>query len=116
MSASLEYLTRQISLSPEVQAKLREELCVEHGGSFKTYADLDKFPYLHAVVMEGLRLVYTINFYQPRVVPRGGCTIENIYLPEGVRIHSRPQRLISTEAVPFLDCCWVAGISRSSTA
>ncbi|KAJ5146150.1 uncharacterized protein N7515_000714 [Penicillium bovifimosum] len=89
MSASLEYLTRQISLSPDVQAKLREELCVEHGGTFETYADLDKFPYLHAVVMEGLRLVYTINFYQPRVVPKGGCTIEDIYLPEGTIVGSQ---------------------------
>ncbi|GAD93462.1 hypothetical protein PVAR5_2072 [Paecilomyces variotii No. 5] len=89
MSASLEYLTRQISLSPDVQTKLRNELCVENGGKFETYGDLDKFPYLHAVVMEGLRLVYTINFYQPRVVPKGGCTIENIYLPEGTIVGSQ---------------------------
>jgi hypothetical protein len=53
------------------------------------YADLDKLPYLNAVIMEGLRLVYTINFYQPRVVPKGGCTVEDIYLPGGVRNNPR---------------------------
>lgn len=93
MSASLEYLTRQISLSPDIQTKLREELCVQNGGKFETYADLDNSPYLHAVIMEGLRLVYTINFYQPRVVPEGGCIIENIFLPEGVRIASREHKI-----------------------
>jgi hypothetical protein len=29
-------------------------------------------------------LVYTINFYQPRVVPKGGCVVEGYYIPQGV--------------------------------
>lgn len=85
VSASLEYLTRQVSLSTDTQAKLLHELREADKKDGNLYPTLDKLPYLNAVVMEGLRLVYTINFYQPRVVPKGGCTVEDIYLPEGVR-------------------------------
>ncbi len=49
---------------------------------------VDVLPYLHAVVLEGVRLVDTIDSYQRRVIPKGGCMIEGYYLPAGVSFFS----------------------------
>ena len=34
--------------------------------------------------------VETIETYQPRLVPAGGCTIEGYYLPEGTVVSTQP--------------------------
>ena len=77
---------RRISLHPDVQARLRQELrdSLPSQAEERTYAAIDALPYLNAVMMEGLRLVDTIESYQRRIVPKGGCVIEGYYLPAGV--------------------------------
>lgn len=84
--AVLEYTTHQISLHWDVQARLRQELTslLPPWNEARTYAMVDTLPYLNAVVLEGLRLVDTIESYQRRVVPKNGCVVEGYYLPAGV--------------------------------
>jgi len=45
-------------------------------------ADLDKLPFLEAVVQEGLRCFPAIPMSLPRYVPRGGRTIDGYRMPE----------------------------------
>ncbi|KHE87834.1 cytochrome P450 [Neurospora crassa] len=65
--------------SRQIQTKLREEL-LSHPSSDINF---DKLPYLDAVVMEGLRCFPAIPMSLPRIVPRGGKTIDGYFLPEG---------------------------------
>lgn len=84
--AALEFITRQLSVYPDVQSKLRIELLTSVPPAARdwTYAMIDSLPYLDAVVMESLRLVDTISSYQTRLVPKGGCTISGYHIPAGV--------------------------------
>ena len=84
--AALEFIIRQISTHPHVQAKLRLELLTSLplSAEDRSFAMIDTLSYLNAVIMEGLRLVDTISSYQTRVVPNGGCTISGHFLPAGV--------------------------------
>ncbi|KAK1781535.1 cytochrome P450 [Copromyces sp. CBS 386.78] len=67
--------------SLQYQIKLREELL-----SFPADLSFDKHPYLDAVVMEGLRCFPAIPMSLPRIVPRGGKTIDGYFLPEGTTV------------------------------
>lgn len=63
--------------SAHVQEKLRRELLDKPDASF------DDLPFLDAVVSEGLRCFPPIPMSLPRVVPRGGRTVDGFYLPGG---------------------------------
>ncbi|CCC10599.1 unnamed protein product [Sordaria macrospora k-hell] len=67
--------------SLQYQTKLREELL-----SFPADLSFDKLPYLDAVVMEGLRCFPAIPMSLPRIVPRGGKTIDGYFLPKGTTV------------------------------
>lgn len=86
VAAVLEYATRRISLHPDIQVRLHQEIMTSlpNGNKEWTSAMVDALPFLNAIVLEGMRLVDTIGSYQRRVVPSGGCTIEGFYLPAGV--------------------------------
>ena len=47
------------------------------------FAELEKLPYLTAVIKEGLRLSFGVVGRLPRVVPQPGVTFEGHYLPPG---------------------------------
>ena len=84
----MEYLGQQpicqARLQQEVQNNLSPENCC------RTYTMIDQLPYLNAVVMETLRLVDTIESFQPRLVPGGGRTIDGYFLPAGTIVSSHP--------------------------
>lgn len=88
--AVLEYITRRISLHPDIQDRLHQEVVSSLPSSNEdwTFAMVDALPFLNALVLEGLRLVDTIESYQRRVVPAGGCMIEGFHLPAGVSMLS----------------------------
>ena len=68
--------------SLQYQTKLQQELL-----SFPAQdLSFDKLPYLDAVVMEGLRCFPAIPMSLPRIVPRGGKTIDGYFLPEGTTV------------------------------
>lgn len=63
--------------SLHIQQRLRQELLDRPDASF------DELTFLDAVVMEGLRCFPPIPISLPRQVPRGGRTVDGLYLPEG---------------------------------
>ncbi|KAJ5945534.1 Short-chain dehydrogenase/reductase SDR [Penicillium verhagenii] len=46
--------------------------------------------YLHAVILEGLRIYPPLPFALPRVVPKGGDTVDGHFLPEGTIVSTNP--------------------------
>ncbi|KAL9046831.1 MAG: hypothetical protein Q9214_000441 [Letrouitia sp. 1 TL-2023] len=90
--AALEFMTRQLSIHPNVQSKLRLELLTSLplATENRTFPMIESLPYLNAVVMESLRTVDTISSYQTRIVPPGGCVIAGYSIPAGTTIASQP--------------------------
>ena len=88
----MEYIVRQLCQYPHVQARLREELASLSTTNEEewSYKDVDSLPYLNAIVCESMRLVDVIESYQPRIVPKGGCTLHGYPLPEGTIVSAQP--------------------------
>ena len=55
-------------------------------GTIITDAEARKLPYLQAVIIEGLRYWPPIGLLASKIVPKGGATINDYFLPEGIRI------------------------------
>jgi len=76
-------LTYWLCRTPDVYAKLKDEV----RGRFETSSEINSsaatFPYLTAVINEIMRLVPPIPFGSPRVVPEGGETIDGVMIPGG---------------------------------
>jgi len=72
--------------NPRIYAKLRNELveAFPDPSAPLDYLSLEKLPYLTGVIKEGLRLSYGVIYPLPRVVPEGGVTFNDIFIPEGV--------------------------------
>ncbi|TWU71709.1 hypothetical protein ED733_003481 [Metarhizium rileyi] len=104
----LTYIAWRLSLSPDVQTQLREELlsiepCREMAtdelGKLPHPKTLHSLPILHAVVMETLRLHAPIPGPQPRSTPYPSCQIGGYSIPGGVRIASLAHTLHLDERV-----------------
>lgn len=83
-SMTLVYLTYLLALHPQFQTKLQVEL--DSHFSDRDYiavvSELDRLPYLNAVIKEILRLNPAVPGDLPRRVPKGGVVLENYVLPE----------------------------------
>ncbi|KAK2755487.1 hypothetical protein FQN54_006424 [Arachnomyces sp. PD_36] len=87
LSCIMYYLLR----NPAVMARLQREI----RSTFTSYEEitaLSTLPlkYLHAVVLEGLRIYPSLPFALPRVVPEGGDTVDGHFLPEGTIVSTNP--------------------------
>ena len=84
LSAAVYYLCRY----PRVLQKLRNELDDFNKTrlSQKTLSmkDAQSCPYLQAVIKETFRMFPSTGLLLPRVVPSGGLTLADMWLPEGV--------------------------------
>ncbi|PVH92480.1 putative RNA polymerase II mediator complex component Srb8 [Periconia macrospinosa] len=74
--------------------RIRQRLCEEIRGRFKTQQDIDideikELPYLEAVLQEGLRVCNPVPCGLPRVVPPGGDSYCGHFLPAGTRLSAR---------------------------
>ena len=63
----------------------------EIDSAFTAYNDINataasRLKYLHAVVLEGMRMYAPLPFALPRVVPEGGDIVDGHALPAGVRV------------------------------
>lgn len=82
--------------NPDCKAKLVQEIALlrargELSGPIITLDEAEKkMPYLQAVMYEALRLHPAVGMSLPRVVPPGGATIANTYLPAGTVIGANP--------------------------
>lgn len=73
--------------NPDKLQRLQQEI----RSAFKTYDEIDgtstqPLKYLNAVALEAMRIYPPLPFALPRVVARGGDTVEGHFLPEGVSI------------------------------
>jgi hypothetical protein len=73
-----------LATHPEYVARLRSDM-ESHGITNDTgYSDLvTKVPLFLAILKESLRIYPPVSFFLPRVVPEGGATVANTYLPAG---------------------------------
>jgi cytochrome P450 len=104
---ALTYIYYELSLRPDLQDQLREEIQTldpqiiwppsppsspagPRGGSPK---EIETLPLLHAIIMETLRLHAPIPGLEPRITPPA-CTLANhANLPSGVRVSAMPYTL-----------------------
>ena len=78
-------MTYYLLRTPAVMAKLQQEIWE----AFRSYDEIcDKstlgLPYLRAVILEGLRIYPPLPLGLPRIVPKGGDTVDGHFLPERV--------------------------------
>lgn len=73
---------------PEIDARLRDELrrTLPHKNSIPRWAELERLPYLHAIVKESLRLSYGVPGRLPRVVPGRGAVFCGQKIPPGTQV------------------------------
>lgn len=53
-------------------------------------SEANEMPYLQACLYEGLRLHPAVGLTLPRVVPEGGITVNEVYIPAGTIIGANP--------------------------
>lgn len=83
MSATLYYLMK----NSDTLAKLKAEVDAGNlGQPIPSFSQVNKLPYLHAVMREGMRLFPVLAFPIERKVPHGGITIAGVFLPEGTSV------------------------------
>jgi cytochrome P450 len=106
---ALTYISYYLSINPKVQDTLREELKTldcdlkdkDAGtGRLPDFKELDKLPFLNAVVTETLRLRASIPGNQPRMTPFPSCTIgPYTNIPGGIRVGSQAHSVHRNEEV-----------------
>jgi cytochrome P450 len=86
-AVTLTYLIWVVLANPQVQKKLEEEVGRLEDG----YADeqLEKLPYLNAVIEESLRLYGSAPGSLPRTVPKEGMELEGYYIPPGYTVETQ---------------------------
>ncbi|KAJ9615988.1 hypothetical protein H2204_014203 [Knufia peltigerae] len=106
-SNSLAFITWEVARSKAIQGKLFGELRerISDPSQVPTLADVETWPYLNAVIKEGLRKYAAAPSHLERVVPPGGATIQGKYLPAGTvvgvqaySIHRKPEVFPDPEA------------------
>ena len=83
-ATTMSILTYWLCKTPRVYEKLKQEVRSRYASSREITSQSATFPYLTAVINEILRLVPPMPFGTPRVVPKGGETVDGIFIPEGV--------------------------------
>ncbi|KXH53928.1 benzoate 4-monooxygenase cytochrome P450 [Colletotrichum salicis] len=83
LSCMIYYLLK----NPPILARLQEEV----RSAFNNYEDITAatatpLKYLRAVAQEAMRVYPPLPFALPRVVPKGGCTVDGHFLPGGTTV------------------------------
>ncbi len=97
-AVSLTYLVWAVLCHPDVQRKLEAEVSVLEPGY--TDAQLERLPYLNAVIDEALRLYGAAPGSLPRQAPKGGVTLHGGYfVPEMTTVSSQAFSLHRNEDI-----------------
>ena len=72
--------------NPDIYAKATSEVREK----FARYEDINataasQLKYLHALALEAMRVYPPLPLALPRVVPMGGDTVDQVFIPESVR-------------------------------
>jgi cytochrome P450 len=97
----LSALTYFLCRTPRVYEKLKKEVRSRYKSSSEITSLTATFPYLTAVIHEAMRMYPPVPFGMPRVVPRGGETVDGLFIPEGVSLFVDA----TDQAEIFLDNC-----------
>jgi cytochrome P450 len=81
---TLSYLIWAVLSRPSIQQRLEQEVAALSGDY--TDAELEKLPFLGAVIDETLRLYGAAPGSLPRAVPRDGVTFGDFFLPGGTTV------------------------------
>jgi cytochrome P450 len=84
-ATTMAILTYWLCRTPHVYEKLKQEVRSRYASSSEITSMNATFPYLTAVINEILRLFPPMSFGTPRVVPEGGETVDELFVPGGVR-------------------------------
>ena len=93
LTAFLGYLVRHPAVYAAVQDEIddaAEKGQLRNGSDPVSYATGVKLPWLQACIKETLRLHPPISMSLPRVVPRGGAMIGDIFVPAGTHVSLSP--------------------------
>ncbi|KAI4158967.1 MAG: hypothetical protein LQ342_007001 [Letrouitia transgressa] len=97
----LSFCMHQLSLKPSIQKSLRKEL-YSALPKLNTHSpdpkDLETLGYLHAVILETLRL-HDHTPGPPRITPDNGCTLAGFSIPSGTRVSALAYVLHRNETV-----------------
>lgn len=73
--------------NPEALAKLQSELeAADINRPIPAFSQVNKLPYLHALIREGMRLFPALTHALERIVPAGGTEIVGTFLPQGTSV------------------------------
>lgn len=106
-SNSLAFITWEVARQKSIQEKLFKELAekIPDPSQVPALADVETWPYLNAIIKEGLRLYAAAPSHLERVVPAGGTVIQGKYIPAGTvvgvqaySIHRKPEIFPDPEA------------------
>ncbi|KAF7186829.1 Cytochrome P450 monooxygenase [Pseudocercospora fuligena] len=86
-ATALSGVTYYLLKNPDYLKKLTTEIREAHA-SFDdlTLESIAKLKYLHAVLQEGLRVYPPVPCTLPRLVPKGGASLDGEYVPEGTTV------------------------------
>ena len=102
-AVTLTYLVWAVLCHPDIQTKL--EAVVSKLESDYTDADLEKLPYLNAVVDETLRLYGAAPGSLPRRPPPGGVVLAGYPIPQDTTVSSQAYSLHRNESV-YQNALW----------
>ncbi|KAL4916114.1 cytochrome P450 [Aspergillus aurantiobrunneus] len=108
---------------PEKLGKLRRELDAAFDEGRLSYPvrfnEARKLPYLHAVVMESMRVHPSVGLGLPREVPAGGASICGTFVPGNVEVIMNPAavhvdlRVFGADAAVWMPERWLGGAERT---
>ncbi|KAK4494480.1 hypothetical protein PRZ48_014778 [Zasmidium cellare] len=87
---SLRAITYYLLKNPSCKEKLLTEINSHNLSDPVTLTEAEGMPYLQAVMYEALRLHPAVGMSLARVVPQGGATIADTYLPAGTIVGANP--------------------------
>ena len=96
-AVTLTYLLWAVLSHPDIQQNLENE--VARLGPGFTDAELEKSPYLNAVIDETLRLYGAAPGSLPRQAPKGGTTLGGYFVPEKTTVSSQSYSLHRNENI-----------------
>jgi cytochrome P450 len=111
---AISFATYHLALNPPITAKLRSELAqfLHHKDGIPSLSELEKLPYLTAIIKESLRLSSLIPGRLPRVVPPEGITVSGLKIPgnmvvssSALMVHTNP--LLFPEPEKFVPERWM---------
>ncbi|ETS73694.1 hypothetical protein PFICI_14640 [Pestalotiopsis fici W106-1] len=76
--------------NPTALESLRAELSQAQISDIPSFSEVNKLPYLNAVIRESMRVFPTPTWPMERLVPAGGATIAGMFFPEGTSVGCLP--------------------------